>query len=50
MKNTVKIVANNTLKQRNPIAACLMLAQFQRKIVPNKKTYSRKSRNNNFQD
>jgi hypothetical protein len=50
MKNTVKIVQDNAVKQRNPVAACLMLAQFQRKIVPNKKAYSRKSKNRNFQD
>jgi hypothetical protein len=50
MKQIVKIVAENTVKQRNPVAAALVLGQFQRKIVPNKKAYSRKSRNNNFRD
>ena len=49
MKQIIKIVAENTVKQRNPIAASLALGQFQRKIVPNKKAYNRK-KNRNFND
>jgi hypothetical protein len=50
MKQIIKIVSENNSKQRNPVAASLSLGQYQRKIVPNKKAYSRKSRYNEYRD
>ncbi len=44
MKTTVKLVLENTVARRNPIAAALCAGQFRKRVVRSKKAYTRKGR------
>lgn len=46
MKQTVKLVMENTVARRNPVAASLSAACFRKQVVRNKKAYTRRGRNN----
>jgi hypothetical protein len=46
MKQMVKLVLENTVSRRNPMAAALSEGQFRKRIVRSKKVYARKGRNN----
>ena len=46
MKQAVKLVLENTVTRRNPVAASLSAACFRKQVVRNKKAYARKGRNN----
>lgn len=47
MKQTIRIVAANTVKQRNPMAAQLSDPRWRRRVVENRKAYNRKLHNRN---
>jgi hypothetical protein len=44
MKTTVKLVFENTVARRNPVAASLRDGQFRKQVVQNKKAYKRRDR------
>ena len=46
MKTTVKLVMENTVARRNPVAASLRAGQFRKQVVRSKKSYTRRDRNN----
>lgn len=45
MKAKIKMVLENTVTRRNPVAASLAAGQFRPKVVPNKRAYRRRDRN-----
>lgn len=44
MKDAVRFTAENTVKQRNPVAAALRGGQFRNKVVRDRTKYTRKGR------
>lgn len=45
MKARIKLVLENTVARRNPVAASLSAGQFRNKVVRSKRAYKRNPRN-----
>jgi hypothetical protein len=44
MKDAIRFTAENTVKQRNPVAAALRCGQFRKQVLRDRTKYSRKGR------